>query len=51
MLRPAKGGELLARAGLLRAGRSKISGIVRLWIEGAPDRPVSHVTGSYVHIQ
>jgi uncharacterized protein (TIGR00369 family) len=50
-LRPAKGGDLLARAELLRAGRSKISGIVRLWVDGAPDRPVSHVTGSYVHIQ
>lgn len=50
-LRPAKGGDLLARAELLRAGRSKISGIVRLWVDGAPDRPVSQVTGSYVHIQ
>jgi uncharacterized protein (TIGR00369 family) len=50
-LRPAKGGDLLARAELLRAGRSKISGIVRVWVDGAPDRPVSHVTGSYVHIQ
>ncbi|HEX3759185.1 MAG TPA: PaaI family thioesterase [Kofleriaceae bacterium] len=50
-LRPAKGGDLLARAELLRAGRSKISGVVRLWIDGAPDRPVSQVTGSYVHVQ
>lgn len=50
-LRPAKGGDLLARAELLRAGRSKISGIVRLQLDGAPDRPVSHVTGSDVHIQ
>ena len=50
-LRPAKGGDLIARAELLRAGRSKISGIVRLWVDGAPDRPVSQVTGSYVHIQ
>jgi acyl-coenzyme A thioesterase PaaI-like protein len=50
-LRPAKGGDLLARAERLRSGRSKISGIVRLWADGAPDRPVSRVTGSYVHIQ
>ena len=28
-LRPAKGGDLLARAELLRAGRSKIRGVVR----------------------
>jgi uncharacterized protein (TIGR00369 family) len=50
-LRPAKGGDLLARTELLRAGRSKISGAVRVWVDGAPDRPVSHVTGSYVHVQ
>jgi uncharacterized protein (TIGR00369 family) len=50
-LRPAKGGDLLARAELLRVGRSKISGVVRVWVDGAPDRAVSHVTGSYVHVQ
>lgn len=49
-LRPAKGGDLLARAELLRAGKSKISGVVRVWVDGAPERPVSHVTGSYVHL-
>lgn len=47
-LRPAAGGDLLARAELLRKGKSKISGSVRVWVDGAPDRPVSHVTGSYV---
>ena len=50
-LRPAAGGDLLARAELLRAGRSKIAGAVRVWVDGAPERPVSHVTGSYVHIK
>jgi uncharacterized protein (TIGR00369 family) len=50
-LRPAKGGDLLARAELLRAGKTKITGAVRIWVDGAPDRPVSHLTGSYVHIQ
>ena len=50
-LRPARNGDLIARAELLRVGRSKIAGAVRLWIDGAPDRLVSHVTGSYVHIQ
>jgi uncharacterized protein (TIGR00369 family) len=50
-LRPAKGGDLLARAELLRTGKSKISGTVRVWVDGDPDRPVSHVTGSYVHIR
>jgi uncharacterized protein (TIGR00369 family) len=50
-LRPAAGGDLVARAEILRVGKSKISGTVRVWVEGAPDRPVSHVTGSYVHLK
>jgi uncharacterized protein (TIGR00369 family) len=49
-LRPAKGGDLLARAALLRAGKSRISGEVRLWVDGAPDKPVAHVVGAYVKI-
>jgi uncharacterized protein (TIGR00369 family) len=50
-LRPAQGGDLLAEARLLRAGRSKIAGDVRLWVDGAPDRPVAHAVGSYVRIR
>jgi uncharacterized protein (TIGR00369 family) len=46
-LRPAKGGDLLARAELLRAGKSRITGRVVAWVDGDPDRPVSHATGSY----
>jgi uncharacterized protein (TIGR00369 family) len=46
-LRPAAGGDLVARAELLRAGRSRISGQVRLWVAGAEDRPVSHAVGAY----
>jgi uncharacterized protein (TIGR00369 family) len=49
-LRPAKGGDLWARAELLRAGKARISGQVRLWVDGAPDKPVSHVVGAYVKI-
>jgi uncharacterized protein (TIGR00369 family) len=49
-LRPAVGADLLARAELLRAGKSKITGTVRLWVDGAPDKPVSYVTGSYMQI-
>ncbi|HET9622399.1 MAG TPA: PaaI family thioesterase [Kofleriaceae bacterium] len=49
-LRPAVGADLWARAELLRAGKHKIVGTVRLWVDGAPDRPVSHVTGSYMQI-
>ncbi len=46
-LRPAGGGDLLAKAELLRAGRTRISGRVLLWIDGKPDAPVAHATGNY----
>jgi uncharacterized protein (TIGR00369 family) len=46
-LRPAVGADLIARAELLRAGKSRISGQVRIWVDGAEDRPVSHVVGGY----
>jgi uncharacterized protein (TIGR00369 family) len=49
-VRPAIGGDLLARAELLRAGKTAIKGTVRLWVDGAPDKPVSHATGSYIKI-
>lgn len=49
-LRPAIGGDLMARAELLRAGKHKINGTVKLWIDGAPDRLVSHVVGGYMQI-
>lgn len=46
-LRPAAGGDLLARAELLRRARSRLVGRVTLWIDGDPARPVSHAVGSY----
>ena len=49
-VRPAIGGDLYARAELLRAGKTAIKGTVRLWVDGAPDRTVSHATGSYIRI-
>jgi uncharacterized protein (TIGR00369 family) len=49
-LRPAVGGDLLARAELLRAGKSKITGAVRLWVDGAPDKPVSQALGGYMRL-
>ena len=45
-LRPASGGDLLAKAHLLRAGRTRIVGRVDLWVDG-DDRLVGHATGSY----
>ncbi len=46
-LRPAVGGDLLARAELIRAGRARIFGEVRVWVEGSESRKVAHATGSY----
>src|SRR6266545_300022 len=40
-LRPARGGDLIARAELLRAGKRRISGRVLAWIDGDPGNPVS----------
>ena len=50
-LRPAVGGDLLARCELLRAGKTAIKATVRLWVDGAPDKPVSFVTGSYIQLK
>lgn len=46
-LRPAGGGDLIARSELLRAGKTRITGRVMLWIDGIEDKPVAHATGSY----
>ncbi len=45
-LRPAIGGDLVATAHLLRAGRTRISGRVEILVDGQ-DRLVAHATGSY----
>ncbi len=50
-LRPAVGGDLVARAELIRAGRTRIFGQVRVWVDGAEDRPVAHATGSYALLE
>lgn len=49
-LRPAAGGDLLARADLVRSGRSRIYGQVRVWVDGDESRPVAHATGSYAKL-
>ncbi|MDP3985018.1 MAG: PaaI family thioesterase [Acidimicrobiia bacterium] len=46
-LRPAVGNDVLARAEILRQGRSRIYGEVRLWVDGQPHQLVAHATGSY----
>lgn len=46
-LRPAVGGDLISEATLLRAGKTRITGRVETWVDGTPDRLVSHAVGSY----
>jgi len=49
-LRPATGADLLAEATLLRAGRTRITGEVHLFLAGAPARRVAHAVGSYARL-
>lgn len=46
-LRPAKDGDLLARAKIHSVGNRRIVGTVEIWVEGAPDRLVAVAQGSY----
>ena len=47
-LRPAVGGDVIARAKLLKVGRRVVYGSVDVFMDGAPDRLVAHATSSYV---
>jgi uncharacterized protein (TIGR00369 family) len=49
-LRPAAGADLLGEATLLRAGRTRITGDVHLWVDGTPERRVAHAVGSYARL-
>lgn len=46
-LRPARDGDVLARATLDSVGSKRLAGSIRLWIDGAPDRPVAIAQGTY----
>lgn len=46
-LRPAKDGDLLARAKIHSVGNRRIVGTVEIWVEGAPHRLVAVAQGSY----
>lgn len=46
-LRPAQGGDLLARAVVNSTSARRIVGTIEMWIDGAPDRPVAVAQGSY----
>ncbi|MFQ5882542.1 MAG: PaaI family thioesterase [Candidatus Methylomirabilales bacterium] len=47
-LRPAIGGDVLARAEVLKAGRRIIYGEIRLFMADGPGKLIGHATSSYV---
>lgn len=46
-LRPAQGGDLLARAHINSVGSRRLVGTIEVWIDGSPDRLVAVAQGSY----
>lgn len=46
-LRPAQGGDLLARCALQSVSRRRLVGTVELWVDGAEDKLVALAQGSY----
>ncbi len=46
-LRPAVGGDLVARAKLRRVGSTRIYGEIDVWVDGSESRPCAHATGHY----
>ncbi len=46
-LRPAQGGDLLARAVINSASARRLVGTIELWIDGSPDRLVAVAQGAY----
>ncbi len=46
-MRPAIGGDVIAKGRQLKRGRSLIYGDVEMWVDGQPDKPVAHATVTY----
>jgi uncharacterized protein (TIGR00369 family) len=46
-LRPAKNGDLMARAVLNSSSARRLVGTIELWVDGAPDRLVAVAQGCY----
>lgn len=46
-LRPARNGDLIARASIQSSSERRLVETVELWIDGAPDRLVAVAQGSY----
>lgn len=47
-LRPAIGGDVLARAELMKMGRRVAYAAVDVFMDGHPERVVAHATASYI---
>lgn len=47
-LRPAIGGDVLARAEVLKAGRRIVYGEIRLFMADDPKKLIAHATSSYI---
>ena len=47
-LRPAIGGDVLARASLMKIGRRVAYATADVYVDGSPDRIVAHATASYI---
>ncbi|MGH7480433.1 MAG: PaaI family thioesterase, partial [Candidatus Methylomirabilales bacterium] len=47
-LRPAVGGDVLARAEVLKAGRRIVYGEIRLFMADDPKKLIGHATSSYI---
>jgi uncharacterized protein (TIGR00369 family) len=47
-LRPAVGGDVLARAQLMKVGRRVAYATVDVFMDGEPERVVAHATASYI---
>lgn len=47
-LRPAVGGDVLARAEVLKTGRRIVYGEIRLFMAHEPEKLIGHATSSYV---
>lgn len=46
-LRPAQGGDVLARATLNSVSQRRLVGTVEIWVDGAPEKLVAVAQGSY----
>ena len=46
-LRPAQGGDLMARAVINFAGARRLIATIEVWMDGSPDRPVAVAQGTY----